>query len=72
MVLVVLGAMPMPMFVLGPGPGPGPGIVLAVGWGPVWGPVEAGRRLRVWWKRVRRTEVWDMLGMFVMRWDEGV
>lgn len=45
-VLVVLGAMPIPMFVLGPGPG----IVLAVGWVPVWGPVEAGRRLRVWWE----------------------
>lgn len=67
-VLVVLGAMPIPMFVLGPGPG----IVLAVGWVPVWGPVEAGRRLRVWWKRVRRTEVWDMPGMFMMRWIEGV
>jgi hypothetical protein len=33
------------------------------------GPVEAaGRRLRVWWKRVRRTEGWDMFGILDSSW----
>lgn len=50
-VLLLLGWMPM----LGP--------VLVFALRLFGGPVEAGRRLRVWWKRVRRTEGWDMFGI---------
>jgi hypothetical protein len=33
-----------------------PGLALVLG--PLAGPVVAGRRLRVWWKRLRRMEGW--------------
>lgn len=42
-------------------PGPGPARMFVFG-----GPVEAGRRLRVCWKRLRRTEDWDMFGMVIV------
>lgn len=37
-----------------------PGLALAfvLVLGPLGGPVVAGRRLRVWWKRLRRREGW--------------
>jgi hypothetical protein len=46
-----------------------PGTVLVPVMVLLGGQVEAGRRLRVWWKRFLRTEDWDMFGMVC---EEGI
>jgi hypothetical protein len=59
LLLVVALFWPAPGGMLMPEPGPGARVLFG-------GPVDAGRRLRVCWKRLRRTEDWDMFGMLVV------